>query len=346
MDNRVKICRELVKRILPWYERCARSMPWRMKDPDPYWTLVSEVMLQQTRVETVIPYFQRFIQELPTLADLAAADEEILLKLWEGLGYYSRVRNLQKTARAAVERFGGKLPGTVAELRNLPGIGEYTAGAIGSIAFHLPVPAVDGNVMRVCARLLDCDKDIMDPAFRNEITELLRVVYPENYCSEFTQSLMDLGATVCIPAHPRCSLCPLSEICLGLRSGREAFLPVKKKKMLRKVEKKSVLLLNSAGGKIALRKRPDKGVLAGMWELPWLEGEMPEDLIRKELNAMNVDVLALEYSKKGKHIFTHLEWEMVFWSVRCRNEVPAWTWVTQDELLHNCSLPSAFRKFL
>ena len=346
MKNKDQIFCELSGRILPWYEVHARSMPWRRPDVDPYWTLVSEIMLQQTRVETVIPYFQRFIRELPTLKDLALAEEEHLLKLWEGLGYYSRVRNLQKTARAAVERFQGQLPQSVEELCSLPGIGEYTAGAIASIAFHRKTPAVDGNVLRVCARLLDYGEDIMKGPFRKSITESLQEVYPEGKCSEFTQSLMDLGAMICIPGNPRCEQCPLQEICLGVKAGRAGSLPVKKEKPLRKIEAKTVLILQSMDSKTALRKRTGKGVLSGMWELPSLEGHLPEQELRKYLKTQQIVVESLKYFKKGKHIFSHLEWHMEFWIILCKNENPTFVWADPEELLHTYSLPAAFRKFL
>ena len=346
MKNKDKIFCELSGRILPWYEVHARSMPWRRPDVDPYWTLVSEIMLQQTRVETVIPYFQRFIRELPSLKDLASAGEEQLLKLWEGLGYYSRVRNLQKAAQAAMELFSGQLPQSVEDLLRLPGIGEYTAGAIASIAFHQKAPAVDGNVLRVCARLLDYEKDIMKPPFRKEITAALLEIYPEGKCSEFTQSLMDLGAMICIPGKPRCSDCPLQEICCGFKAGRASLLPVKKEKPLRRIELKTVLILQSTNSRTALRKRTEKGVLSGMWELPSLEGHIPEKELREYLEAKKILVETMEYSKKGKHIFSHLEWHMEFWIIRCKNEISSYVWADPDDLLHTYSLPAAFRKFL
>lgn len=330
----------LPERLLPWYEGDNRTMPWRVPSPDPYWVLVSEIMLQQTRVETVIPYFTRFIQTLPDLQSLAEADEELLLKLWEGLGYYSRVRNLQKAAITAVEEFGGKLPASSAELRTLKGVGDYTAGAIASIAFGLPEPAVDGNVLRVTARYLDYHDDVLKPDFKAAVTEHLRKVYPKGQCSAFTQSLMDLGALICIPGNPRCEQCPLKNICLGFKHGTAPALPCRKEKTQRKIEKKTVFILHT-DKKMAIRKRPSSGVLANMWELPWIDGFIPQ----KDLQKIFPDA-QICLAGKGKHVFTHLEWHMQIWDIHVNAEIADYIWVTETELKDTYSLPSAFRKFI
>lgn len=341
----VPVFRSMVSPLLAWYDAAARVMPWRLKIPVPYYTLVSEIMLQQTRVETVIPYFERFIRELPSIQALADADEEKLLKLWEGLGYYSRVRNLQKAARAVVNDFAGRLPSDRDSLLRLPGIGEYTAGAIASIAFGLPEPAVDGNVLRVCTRLVDCHADIADPAFRKSTRLLLKAVYPPGRCSDFTQGIMDLGAMICLPGNPRCGGCPLRPVCLGYRNGTAPALPRKQAQKARKAELKTVFLLRSDTGKIALRKRPDRGILAGLWEYPSAEGTLTREEAREWLEKHQVPVIRLRKGNACKHIFTHREWHMTSWQADCSGENPAFTWATPQELAENYSLPGAFKGF-
>ena len=331
--------------LLRWYAKSARKMPWRLASPDPYCTLVSEIMLQQTRVETVKPYYERFIAELPDFAALAAADEDRLMKLWEGLGYYSRVRNLQKAAQTVMRDFGGRLPADRCLLLSLPGIGEYTAGAIASIAFGLPEPAVDGNVLRVCARLTDCHADIADPAVRKETRELLKKVYPPGKCSEFTQSIMDLGAIVCLPANPHCPECPMQKLCLARKNGSAPALPVKKAPCLRKIEARTVFLLRSDSGRIALRKRPARGILAGLWEFPSENGKMNRSQVKQWLQEHRLETVRLKKSGSYKHIFTHLEWHLTGWLILCRGDNPEFTWATVPELNECYSLPSAFQGF-
>ncbi len=332
--------------LLEWYDRSARTLPWRLTESDPYKTLVSEIMLQQTRVETVKPYFERFIAELPDVAALANVPEDRLLKLWEGLGYYSRARNLQKAARKVMEEFGGKIPSGREELLSLPGIGEYTAGAIGSIAFGLPTPAVDGNVLRVCSRLLDCHEDIADVSFRDHVASALKAAYPSGRCGDFTQSLMELGALVCLPgAALRCDVCPLSALCRGRELGTAPDLPVKKQKAARKIEERTLLFLISPNGRISLVKRPGKGVLAGMWEYPAAPGFLKEEELGGLLKEWGVDASSVRNAGQGKHIFTHLEWHMNAWLVACRNESARFTWVTGRQLSEEYSIPSAFKMF-
>ena len=335
----------MVAPLLRWYAGSARKMPWRMSSPDPYCTLVSEIMLQQTRVETVKPYYERFIAELPTVAALAAADEERLLKLWEGLGYYSRVRNLQKAAQKVMLEFGGELPADRDLLLSLPGIGEYTAGAIASIAFGLPEPAVDGNVLRVCARLTDCHADIADPAFRRETRSLLKAVYPPGKCSDLTQSIMDLGAVVCLPGTPHCPECPLHEICLARKAGTAPALPVKKAAAERKIEVRTVFLLYSDSGRIALRKRPGRGILAGLWEYPAESGKLTRPEVGQWLKNHQIEAVGIRKAGSCKHIFTHLEWHQTGWLIQCRGENSEFTWTTLPDLHERYSLPSAFQGF-
>ena len=337
------IFRGLPGPLLAWYARSAREMPWRTPCPDPYRTLVSEIMLQQTRVETVKPYFLRFGETLPDFAALAAADEDLLLKLWEGLGYYSRVRNLQKAARAVMDGHGGKLPGDPKALRQLPGIGEYTAGALASIVFGLPEPAVDGNVLRVCARLLDCHDDTSDPAFRAGVTDRLRSVYPVGKCSEFTQSLMDLGAVVCIPGTPHCAECPLKTLCLGFLAGTADALPVRKKAPPRRIERKTVFLVVSRSGRTAIRKRPAGGVLAGLWEYPAEDGTFSKKEAAAWLERHGLAPETLRKCPPWKHVFTHLEWHLSGWRAEGTDEPPGFGWASQEELRSVYSVPGAFK---
>ena len=322
-----KISRE----IITWYAAARRELPWRMT-PSPYHTWIAEIMLQQTRIEAVIPYYERFLAELPDIPALAAVSEERLLKLWEGLGYYSRARNLRRAAQILTERYGGELPASAEELRKLPGIGDYTAGAIASIAFGLPEPAVDGNVLRVMTRVLACGDDIMQEATRKRIRDLLRTVYPSGEgAGLLTEGLMELGETVCLPnALPRCELCPLKEDCLARCRGEEQRYPIRSEKKARRVEEKTVLLFRHAG-RYAIRKRPETGLLAGLWEFPTADGAFLPD--------------AGVFLGQSKHIFTHVEWQMKAYRIDCAEESPDYTWRTPEEITRDFSLPTAFRKF-
>lgn len=329
--------------LLAWYDQEARVLPWR-KNTDPYRVWVSEIMLQQTRVEAVIPYYERFLTAFPDLAALAAAPEEQLLKLWEGLGYYSRARNLQKAAKEALSRFGG-LPGEVKELSSLPGIGAYTAGAIASIAFSRPVPAVDGNVLRVVARLTDSHDDVLSPAVRREAEKAVAAVIPHDRPGDFNQAVMDLGATVCLPnGTPRCEVCPLAGFCLGLARSTAAELPVKAKKKERRVEKKTVLVLIDEKGRAALERRPARGLLAGLWQLPLLPGHAAEEELYETLRSWGMEVTSLRPLENAVHVFSHVEWHMTGWLVRVRGEGP-FTWAAPGELEERYALPSAFRAY-
>ena len=262
--------------LLAWYDENKRDLPWRGDHPDPYQVWVSEIMLQQTRVAAVMPYYRAWMEELPTVEALAAADEERLMKLWQGLGYYSRARNLQRAARMIVENFGGRFPESRSDLLSLPGVGEYTAGAVASIAFGRQVPAVDGNVLRVAARVADIREDIMDTKVRASFQALMEAAMPADRPGIFNQALMDLGAMVCVPkAAPECRRCPLAELCEANRLGVQSQLPVRRKKTARRVEELTVYLLLQ-DGKAALRQREDRGLLAGLWEFPHVPGELEE----------------------------------------------------------------------
>lgn len=303
--------KEIVSPLLEWYDSHARILPWR-GSPSPYAVWISEIMLQQTRVEAVKPYFDRWMEAFPTLSSLADASETEVLKLWEGLGYYSRVRNIHKTAKIVMDKFGGSLPSTYDGLRSLPGIGEYTAGSVGSIAFQLPVPCVDGNVLRVTSRLTADSADIGAAATKKFITEQIRVIIPKERPGDFNQAMMELGATVCLPnGLPKCGECPVASLCEAKRLDRVTEFPVKSGKPPRKIEQKTVLvLLDEKGAAAALRKRPESGLLAGLWEFPNFDGNLSESEIREVLGAYCLKISSLVTLKRAKHIFTHIEWDM------------------------------------
>lgn len=300
--------------LLPWYRAHARDLPWR-KTRDPYRIWVSEIMLQQTRVEAVIRYYYNFLDYLPDTAALAAAPEELLLKLWEGLGYYSRVRNMQKAARTVMERFGGVFPRTYDGIRSLCGIGDYTAGAIASFAFDLPYPAVDGNVLRVASRLLAFGEDIATPAAKAELTRAVAAAQPQNAPALFNQAMMELGATVCLPnGAPKCGECPMAASCAAHRAGQETDFPKKAKKAPRRIEKRTVLLLRE-GNRLALAKRPPKGLLAGLFEPPCMAGLATAEAVVAAFAAVGIRPLRVAPLGETKHIFTHLEWHMTGFEV-------------------------------
>ena len=326
--------------LLPWYKVNRRDLPWR-QDRDPYHIWLSEIMLQQTRVEAVKGYYARFLQALPTVAALAEADDEALLKLWEGLGYYSRVRNLKKSAQMIMQQHDGHFPQNYDAVRALPGIGDYTAGAICSIAFGQKTPAVDGNVLRVMARLQADATPIDLPARKKEVQALLAAIYPEE-AGDFTQALMELGATVCGPNRaPDCACCPCRQICKGYENGLAEALPVKSTKKGRRVEEKTVFIL-SCNGEYALCKRPPQGLLAGMWQFPEASGilELPQ-----ALRALELDVKDVYRQIERKHIFTHIEWKMRGFYLELSEKSEKFVWMTSDQIRDTAALPTAYRQF-
>jgi len=324
--------------LLQWYAENARVLPWR-SDPTPYHVLLSEVMLQQTRVAAVLDYYRRFLEAAPTVAGLAALPEERLLKLWEGLGYYNRARNLQKAARQIMEDFGGVFPSAYSDIRTLCGVGDYTAGAIASIAFGLPVPAVDGNVLRVIARITGDEGDISATATKQKVAAALREIIPVSAPGDFNQALMELGATVCLPnGAPLCERCPAKGFCAALLQDRTAELPVKAAKKPRRIEERTVWLI-FYDGKTALRRRPERGLLAGLWEFP------NELAGASMLETWGVEPLSDEFGCTAKHIFTHIEWHMTARVVRAADGTlpEGWVWAAPEELETAYPLPSAFK---
>jgi A/G-specific adenine glycosylase len=341
--ERVDIFRNLPSAVLGWYDKNKRDLPWR-QDRDPYHIWLSEIMLQQTRVEAVKGYYKRFLDVLPTIASLAQADDDLLHKLWEGLGYYSRVRNLKKAAQVVMDQYGGQFPGEYDQVLALPGIGEYTAGAICSIAFNQPTPAVDGNVLRVVSRLTADDTPIDSPKLKRQVRDALAAVYPKQ-AGDFTQALMELGATLCGPNwKPRCEECPCATFCMGYISGTAEKLPVKAPKKGRKIEEKTVFIF-SCNGEFALQKRENKGLLAGLWQFPNVPGMLETADAMAAVEQMGLIPVEIFKQVERKHIFTHIEWKMRGIYLEVKEPVGDFVWLTGAQIESQAALPTAFRQF-
>jgi len=323
--------------LLAWYRDNARDLPWRAQ-PTPYGVWLSEVMLQQTRVAAVLDYYRRFLAAAPTVEELAGLEEDELMKLWQGLGYYSRARNLQKAARQIMEKHGGVFPRTYEDIRALAGVGDYTAGAIASIAFGLPVPAVDGNVLRVVSRVCADEGDILSPATKKQYTRALEEIIPVKAPGDFNQAMMELGATVCLPnGAPLCERCPAKDFCRARLEGKTDILPIKAPKKPRKTEQRMVFLLFFED-KVALRRREKKGLLAGLWEFPNVLGD-------KLPSEWGIKPEKLTKTAVGKHIFTHIEWHMTAFAGELPTpELPdGWVWADRADLRDKYAVPNAFR---
>lgn len=329
--------------LLPWYDGEKRTLPWR-SIASPYRTWVSEIMLQQTRVQAVLPYFQRFMDAAPDIAALAELPEERLLSLWQGLGYYSRARNLQKAARVVQEKYGGCLPDVYSELIQLPGIGDYTAGAILSIAFGQAVPAVDGNVLRIVSRLTACRENVLDPRTKQRVRDALAAVMPSERPGDMNQALMDLGAMICLPKRPKCESCPAANRCAARDAGIQEELPVREKRGEKPVKERTVFLLTDGQGRMALRRRPEKGLLAGLWEYPNVEGKLTESLAAQQLQDWGVLPRQWRERFSDRHIFTHQIWEMTVYRLEVTGGgAPDWVWARPSER-ENHPMPTAFSK--
>lgn len=328
--------------LLQWYDQNKREMPWRGA-ADSYHVWISEIMLQQTRVEAVRAYFARFVAALPTLQDLAQCDENALLKLWEGLGYYNRVRNMQKAAKIVVEQYGGTLPRDYTALLTLPGIGEYSAGAIASIAYEIPVPCVDGNVLRVLSRITANSADISLPVVKKDYQVLARSIIPPGRAGDFNQSLMELGAMICVPnGAPLCHACPVQTLCAAALAGNPLDYPVKPAKPGRKILKKTVCVV-LCGNQVLLWQRPADGLLAGLWEFLSFDGWLTRDELLPHLAEQGLAADSAHTLKAAKHIFTHLEWRMhgfLVYTAAC-TPVAGAQWVSVPELREHYALPSA-----
>ena len=345
MDDRALI-QTCIPLLVSWCEAVRRPLPWRL-DPAPYHVWVSEIMLQQTRIEAVIPYYARFLAALPDIPALAAAEEDRLLKLWEGLGYYSRARNLKKAAQRVTAEYGGVLPREAAALKTLPGIGDYTAGAIASIAYGEPEPAVDGNVLRVLTRLLARADDIMQPKTRAQLAALLRENYPRGRdAGLLTEGIMELGETLCVPnGAPKCAACPLRGLCRAEALGETERFPVKAPPKPRRIEPRTVLLLR-CGGRYAVRKREEPGLLAGLWEFPSLAGQLDAEAVSAAVRALGGTVLGCAPCGEARHAFTHVEWHMRGFALTLEDELPGLVWKTPEEIRRDCPFPTALRAYL
>lgn len=357
--------KELMPPLLEWFTSHARVLPWR-ELPTPYRVWVSEIMLQQTRVEAVKPYFERFTSALPDVFALADCPEDELLKLWEGLGYYNRVRNLQKAAVQVVEQYGGVIPAEYDELLKLKGIGHYTAGAVASIAYGRYVPAVDGNVLRILTRVTADDADIMKQSFRTVVERALLAMMQElkipdglkrrlrdgNIPGALNQALMELGATVCVPnGAPFCGECPWESFCLAKKEGRIGELPVKSKAKARKIEARTVLILRD-GDKVAIRKRPDRGLLAGLYELPNVEGKLSQEEVLGLVKEMGLEPVRIQRLASAKHIFSHIEWHMDGYAVLLEGGLPQkgehqqpFIFVEAEDAKERYAIPSVFAAY-
>lgn len=337
---------EIVPALLNWYDYNARILPWR-EDKNPYRIWISEIMLQQTRVEAVKPYYDRFMNAVPSIAELASIDDEVLMKLWEGLGYYNRARNLKKAAIEIMEQFDGTMPADYGLLLSLPGIGEYTAGAIGSIAFDLPVTAVDGNVLRIITRLTGSYDDILKQSTKKKVMTMLQEILPLDRVGDFNQALMELGAIVCLPnGAPNCEECPWDTRCQAYKKGLISEIPVKTPKKARRIEKRTVFLLKCQE-KIALHQRPESGLLAGLWEFPNIDVPLSKPQLKEKLENDGIQHFSIRKLEKGKHIFSHVEWQMLAYEIEFQkiediDIIENLTWVTEEQLQNEYAVPSAF----
>lgn len=340
---------ELKGLLVPWYQKHKRALPWR-EDPEAYNVWVSEIMLQQTRVEAVKPYYTRFMKELPTVKDLSEAGEDQLLKLWEGLGYYNRVRNMQKAAQQIMVDYNGEFPASFEEIRSLKGIGSYTAGAICSFAFGLPVPAVDGNVLRVITRLTADDSDIAKQSTKKRIEQELTKAIPKEAASDFNQGLIELGAMICVPnGQPKCDRCPLAALCEAKKLGQTEYFPVKTKAKARRIEKKTVLIFRD-GERVAINKRKEKGLLAGLYELPNIEGHFDADEVVKYCKKIGLMPVRIKELPSAKHIFSHIEWHMTGYLVKVDELEKAnrkdFLFIHPEEIEAVYPIPSAFEIYM
>ncbi len=339
-----EIYSELPHTLVAWYERSHRDLPWR-QDREPYHIWLSEIMLQQTRVEAVKGYYTRFLERLPTIASLAQADDALVQKLWEGLGYYSRARNLKKAAQVIMERYGGVFPGEYEQVLSLPGIGEYTAGAICSIAFDQPTPAVDGNVLRLCARLTEDTTPVDLPAHKAALRAALAKVYPQQG-GTFTQALMELGATVCGPNRkPDCVQCPCAAFCRGFQNGTVESVPVRLPKRARREEERTVFILR-CGELYAVEKREnDAGLLAGLWQFPNCEGKLTLEQAMDWARSAELHPTQILRQVERKHIFTHIQWNMRGFYMEVAQPQGSFVWRTAQQIADDTALPTAFRLF-
>lgn len=349
IQEELQILKQLPEPVVTWFRANKRELPWR-EHPDAYRVWVSEIMLQQTRVEAVKSYYHRFLEALPDVKALAEAEEDQLLKLWEGLGYYNRVRNMQKAATQIMVDYGGEFPQTYEEILSLTGIGSYTAGAISSFAFGLAKPAVDGNVLRVISRITGSDRDIMKQSVRKRMETLLEQVIPADASSDFNQGLIEIGAIVCVPnGEPKCQECPAKEFCVAHKKGIEMELPVKKKAAARRIEKRTVLIFRD-GETRGIRKRPTKGLLAGLYELPGVDGHLTMEEAIEYSKKIGLTPVRVKEAGEAKHVFSHVEWHMIGYQIQVDELEESCTedmiFAHPEEIQQRYPIPSAFEKYM
>ncbi len=345
---------DLASLLLHWYDNNKRELPWRI-NKDAYRVWISEIMLQQTRVEAVKVYYERFMKRLPNITDLAIVSDDELLKLWEGLGYYNRARNLKKAAQIVVEKNQSVFPDCYDQLIELPGIGPYTAGAIASIAFDECVPAVDGNVLRVISRIRMKYQNISDTTTKKQVVEEVCQILPQKRVGDFNQALMELGATVCLPnSKPKCHECPWEKMCLSFQNDVVDQYPSKLKKQVRKIEKKTILILLESN-QVAIKKRPDKGLLADLYEFPVLEGKVSSKKVIQYLKDNNLISIKIQKLKEAKHIFSHIEWHMIGYLVTIQDakfnewgyedKMHDYIFVEPKEVEKKYPIPTAYKEY-
>ena len=343
------LLKESVEPVVAWYRKHRRDLPWR-EHPDAYRVWVSEIMLQQTRVEAVKPYYERFLEAFPDVAALAEAEEDKLLKMWEGLGYYNRVRNMQKAAQQVMTEHNGRFPQSYDEILKLSGIGHYTAGAISSFAYGIAKPAVDGNVLRVVSRLLASDADIMKASTRAQMERLIEEVIPIDAAADFNQGLIEIGAIVCVPnGEPKCEICPVAHLCKAKAQNIQMELPVKTKAKARRIEKRTVLIFRD-NETVAIRKRPVKGLLAGLYELPNVEGHLTRKEVIEYGKEIGLTPIRVKKLASAKHIFSHVEWHMIGYEVLVdeleKNCSEKMIFAGREEIDRKYSIPSAFEAYI
>lgn len=335
--------------LIAWYNNNRRTLPFR-EVPSAYHIWISEIMLQQTQMATVLPYYERFIQQLPTINALANCPDDILHKLWEGLGYYSRVRNMKKTAIIVMQQYNGIIPADYNTLLSLPGIGPYTAGAIASIAFNQPYVAVDGNVLRVFSRLLADNRNMKDPKVKKEMSQYVQQMQPVKQAGDFNQAVMELGALICTPTSPKCFTCPLNTICMAFKQGTQTQFPVKEPKKAKPISEVAVFIIHTPQGTL-LHKRDDTGLLAGLWEPLTIETEkkMTKKQAETFLSASFPNISLGEPLPNAKHIFTHRIWRLYGWEAQLKqipNLSKGYIYTNSSQIKKKYSIPSAFKTYM
>lgn len=339
----IDLLKRIRKPIVEWYQENKRELPWR-KEKNPYHIWISEIMLQQTRIEAVKQYYKRFLEQIPNIQALAEIEEEKLLKLWEGLGYYNRARNLKKSAQIIQEKYKGQMPKTYEELIQLPGIGEYTAGAISSIAYDEQVPAVDGNVLRVVSRVVGSKEDVLENKTKKEFTKKLKEIMPKQ-AGDFNEGLMELGELVCIPnGQPLCEKCPVQKICIAKRENLTDVIPVRNQKIKRKKEEITVFLLEYEG-EFAIQKREKTGLLANMYEFPNITRKIQKKEIKQVLQDWSLEGSTPEKIGTHHHVFSHIEWDMIGYKIKTTSKNDAFMWKRKEEILEKYAIPGAFVPF-